>query len=91
MSCPEVRDEIKQLLDKLGIEEDEAKVYTRQMGEMCACDVNFKSPLLRVSIMNSIRELLEAKGYKLDADVASRCYAPERPLALRLNVWKKRD
>jgi len=90
MDCQNISEKIKNLLDEIGIRKSEAEVHVKQIGEMCACDVDFKSSLLRLSIMNVLKERLEAEGYSVDADVASQCYKAEKPLGLRMNIWEKR-
>ena len=88
--CEEVRVKVEEFLREVGLKEDTAKVFTKKVGDMCACDINFKTSMIRLSIINGIRERLQAEGYRVDADIASQCYKPDYPLGLRMNVWRKR-
>ena len=44
--CEEVRVKVEEFLREVGLKEDTAKVFTKRVGDMCACDVNFKTSMI---------------------------------------------
>jgi len=86
--CEEIKEEVEDLLEKLRIDQY-AEVQIKEFGDkFCAVDVYFNRPFFRLSFFETIREYLQARGYTVKADIFTRCHEPERPIALRMNVYE---
>jgi len=88
--CEEIKAKVEDLIRKMGYE-DRLEVYTAKFGEkLCAVDIGVKSPFMKISVFETIKDFLQAIGYRVSAvDVFSRCHKPDEPLQLRMNVYKE--